>query len=399
MASGLNSRDENVALLDEDANGRDESVDLSRRTLLGGFLLLHSIHHKEFKPKYFRARGDDTYPELLFNAHGDSKFPLYWTENPNGVKRLSETALTELERLDVNLLRSYCPVSCHILLEKEENKGEIDPYIEKMPPKNESFVPQMNSKALRAFSRAGKRKNEATISETVAVNNTIHIDGDNDDHLGKTTLTSPAAQNTDLVPSSSTRPPPGTNIVPQWWQWFQGYEGKPGSEVTSIFDRRFSRDQVVKDHLCKPDDRIRIGKKIKDLMNKLSREKKLNEDLRKIGDELKILQEKVQNLSLEKGKLESDFTSLKKAKDDLVIAKDQQAKSLHLTERLSKKRKKDRQTDIHNLKVEIAFQYEQGFEKTIEQTKILYPDLALEDLGAHKIVQDGKLVDPPEDDE
>ncbi|KAJ1400257.1 hypothetical protein SESBI_29641 [Sesbania bispinosa] len=331
----------------------------------------------------------------------------------------------------------------------------------KMPPKNENFVPQMNAKSLRAFSRAGKRKNEVTTSATTTVpvnttSNTVIVDGDNevssttlsDQLITKRSRTNPetktmpatdTAPSTELIPCSSTHPSSGTTIVPQWWQWFQGYEGKPGTEVTSIFDRRFSSEQVIKDHLCKPDDRIRIGKvglinttkmvqtfcaqgaflghaletgvgmlekeikdkhqKMNDLASELAREKKANEDLRKVGDDLKSLRDKFESLSLEKEKIEADFNSLKKAKDDVDLVKNQQVESLRLAEEALAKEKEDHQRDIHNLKIEIAFQYEQGFDKAVEQVKFLYPDLKLEEVGAYKVLEDGKLVEPLEDDE
>ncbi|KAJ1433229.1 hypothetical protein SESBI_06170 [Sesbania bispinosa] len=56
-------------------------------------------------------------------------------------------------------------------------------------------------------------------------------------------------------------------------------------------------------------------------------------------------------------------------------------------------------TDSDKLKTEIAFQYEEGFDKAIGQVKFLYPDLNVDTVGAFKEIRDGKIVDIPDDEE
>ncbi|KAJ1412377.1 XRE family transcriptional regulator [Sesbania bispinosa] len=49
-----------------------------------------------------------------------------------------------------------------------------------MPKRGESFVPQMVAKAMKAFSKTGKRKQIAQTSEPAPSQNVIVVDGDHE---------------------------------------------------------------------------------------------------------------------------------------------------------------------------------------------------------------------------
>ncbi|KAJ1399074.1 hypothetical protein SESBI_30601 [Sesbania bispinosa] len=266
-----------------------------------------------------------------------------------------------------------------------------------MPLKSENFVPQMNAKSLRVFSRAVKRKNEVTTSATTTIpvnitTDTVIVDGDNE--VSSTTLSDQliAKRSRTNLRRRGYRPPK-LPLAPNWFHvpvlvhrrglpWFpnggSGFRdsriGKVGLINTTKMIQTFSAQSAFLGHALE----IGVGmlekeikdkhQKMKDLANELARERKANEDLHKVRDDLKSLQDKFESLSLEIKKIKTDFYSLKKAKDDADL-------------------------------VEIAFQYEQGFDKAVEQVKFLYLDLKLEVLGAYKVIEDGKLVEPPEDDE
>ncbi|KAJ1376315.1 lactaldehyde reductase [Sesbania bispinosa] len=135
----------------------------------------------------------------------------------------------------------------------------------------------MDAKALKTFSRNGKRKGNTHTSESIPTNKVITIDGDTE--VTSSTVSNKleqkkvcteknnsatSIQQIEVVenqpPSSSTKPLSNLTVVSKWRHWFQGYEGKAGSEISSIFDRRFPIEKVVQDNLRKPDDRVRIGK-------------------------------------------------------------------------------------------------------------------------------------------
>ncbi|KAJ1412776.1 hypothetical protein SESBI_20211 [Sesbania bispinosa] len=135
----------------------------------------------------------------------------------------------------------------------------------------------MDAKALKTFSRNGKRKGNTQTSESIPTNKVITIDGDTkvtsstiSDKLQQKKVcteknnSATSIQQIKVVenqpPTSSTKPPSNLTVVSKWWHWFQGYEGKAESEIKSIFVRRFPIEKVVQDNLCKPDDQVRIGK-------------------------------------------------------------------------------------------------------------------------------------------
>ncbi|KAJ1390998.1 hypothetical protein SESBI_37017 [Sesbania bispinosa] len=300
-------------------------------TSLNGFsgrpilVVVHSSY-KDFKPRYFKLRGSDSYPNLLFSTNGEPKFPLYWTKNPNRMLGIEFNKLFDLEQQDALFLQSHYPVNCSFLLEKEGDKDALRPYIE-MSKKSDSFVSQMDTKAMKAFSKVGKRK-----------------------------------------------------------------QGPQGSEAT------FTTQAAFLGHALES----RVGLLEKELKEKIQKLKDQEEEIsraREVTAKLENLWEKLQNVSLEKGKLQGDLSDVmaeKKKSDDLLAEK---SESLRIAEEKLITEQNDRKLEVNNLKAEITFQYEQGFDKAIGQVKFLYPDLNVEEVGAFKEIQDGKLVEIPDDEE
>ncbi|KAJ1392366.1 hypothetical protein SESBI_35911 [Sesbania bispinosa] len=272
-------------------------------TSLNGFSgrpLLNVIHssYKDFKPHYFRLRGTDANSELLFDRQGEPKFPLYWTKNPNRLKALKESCLTDLELMDVKLLSSFHAVDCNVLIEKEGDAGALQPYIVKMSSNKEGFIPTMDAKAMRAFSRTNKRKQGSQASEPVLVTETEHEVSSStvsDKLVSKKTCASRGQSSTPIPPSPNTE-------VPQ---------SLP--EGQALLLRRRSCWRLV-------EEKILAGQK-------------------------------------------------------------------------------GRKEETDNLKAEISFQYEQGFEKAVDQVKFLHPEIVIDEVGAFKEIRDGKLVDIPDDEE
>ncbi|KAJ1412376.1 hypothetical protein SESBI_20496 [Sesbania bispinosa] len=103
--------------------------------------------------------------------------------------------------------------------------------------------------------------------------------------------------------------------------------------------------------------------------------------------------------------MQNDLADIKRKKEKSDVLLEQQTKLLQKSkEKLKESEKKlvaeqdGRKTDAETLKAEITFQYKTGFEKVIEQVKFLYPDLNVEEVGAFKEIQDGKLVEIPDEE-
>ncbi|KAJ1381561.1 hypothetical protein SESBI_45042 [Sesbania bispinosa] len=74
--------------------------------------------------------------------------------------------------MDVKLLSSFHVVDCNVLIEKEGDAGALQPYIVEMSSNKEGFIPTMDAKAMRAFSRTNKRKQGSQASGPVLVTET-----------------------------------------------------------------------------------------------------------------------------------------------------------------------------------------------------------------------------------
>ncbi|KAJ1423131.1 hypothetical protein SESBI_12572 [Sesbania bispinosa] len=314
--------------------------------------------------------------ELLFNTLGEPKFPFYWTKNPNRLRGHRESSLTDLELVDVKLLASFYPVNCSVLIENEGDAGALQPYIVEMSSKKEGFVPQMDAKAMRAFSRTNKRKQGSQPSGLVLLDDAEHEVSSStisDKLVNKKACankdpTSSSAQPTPNVessqPGSSNRALLITPSIPKWWHWFQGFEGQPGSATQKLKEQEA---EVAK--------------------------------AREVTSELKNLQEKFQNFTSEKEKLEDDLAGLKNEKEKTDALLSEKSKLLEAAEERLLAEQDGRKEDANRLKAEISFQYEQGFEKAIDQVKFLHPRIDVGEVGAFKEIVDGKLIDIPDDEE
>ncbi|KAJ1398049.1 hypothetical protein SESBI_31387 [Sesbania bispinosa] len=320
--------------------------------------------------------------------------------------------------MDVKLLSSFHAVDCNVLIEKEGDAGALQPYIVEMSSNKEGFIPTMDAKAMRAFSRTNKRKQGSQASGPVLVIETEHEVSSStvsDKLVSKKTCASRGQSSTPIPPSPNTEIPQPlpegqallvTPGIPKWWHWFQGFEGKHGSEVTSKVGmlntakmvQVFTTQTAFLGHALE----IGIGlleKELKEKTHKLKTQEAETKKAKEVLSELESLRENFRNLSLEKEKIEGELADLRNEKvksDDLLAEK---TKLLAAAEEKILAEQKGRKEETDNLKAEITFQYEQGFEKAVDQVKFLHPEIVIDEVGAFKEIQDGKLVDIPDDEE
>ncbi|KAJ1379953.1 hypothetical protein SESBI_46437 [Sesbania bispinosa] len=257
--------------------------------------------------------------------------------------------------LDVTLLQSFDPISCSVLIEKEGDTEALKPFIAAMSSKRDGFVPQMDAKAMKAF-RNEKREQVSQSSGPVIV-----IDAEHE------------------VSSSTVSD-----------KLFQGFEGKEGHEITSIFDRRHPTGKLIKEHFSKSDDLVRIQKVGMPQAARMAQDFAVQEKEK--------LSTEVADLKKDKEELVSELADVKKdeEKSDNLMSKT--AKLLKVAEENLLIEQQKRQDEANQLKAEISYQYEQGFEKVVGQVKFLHPDIQIDEVGAFKEIQDGKLVDLPDEE-
>ncbi|KAJ1423438.1 hypothetical protein SESBI_12376 [Sesbania bispinosa] len=299
----------------------------------------------------------------------------------------------------------------------------------------------MDAKAMRAFSRNNKRKQGSQASGPVVVtDHEVSSSTVSDKLVSKKSCTEkepiptsvPLSPNQEVVQiGTSSQPLLVTLGIPKWWHWFQGFEGQPGTEVVSVFDRRLPTEQLIRSHFLKTDDFVRVKKVGMVNTAKMVQvfaaqtvvlgqaleigvgllEKELKEKTKKLKDgqaevakakeavsELARLQEEFKALSLEKEKAVADLDVLKKEKEDSDTLLAEKTKLLEKAEEKLTAEQKGRKEESDHLKAEITFQYEQGFEKAIDQVKFLHPQINVDEAGPFKEVRDGRLVDIPDEE-
>ncbi|KAJ1377608.1 hypothetical protein SESBI_48701 [Sesbania bispinosa] len=246
---------------------------------------------------------------------------------PNRMSGIEIGKLSELEHLDASLLQSFVPMSCTVLIEKEGDAEALRPYIVKMSKKNNSFIPQMDTKALKAFSKTRKRKQ--------------------------------GTQTTEPIPSLCDEG------VTRWLQQEMGWKLRVVDFLRrqSVESREYCQNGADLHHTdCLLGSHFGVGDRV------------VRKEFKDKAQQLKD-----QDEELSRGKEESDALLEK------------QAKSLKVAEENLTAKKIGWKTDEDNLKAEIVFQYEQGFDKAIDQVKFLYPSLNVEEVEAFKEIQGGEV--------
>ncbi|KAJ1397404.1 hypothetical protein SESBI_31837 [Sesbania bispinosa] len=297
----------------------------------------------------------------------------------------------ESELIDVKLLSSFIAVDCNILIEKEGDAGALQPYIVEMSSNQEKFIPTMDAKAMRAFSRNNKQKQGSRASGPVVVtDHEVSSSTVSDKLVSKKSCTEkepiptsvPLSPNQEVVQiGTSSQPLLVTPGIPKWWHWFQGFEGQPGTEVVSVFDRRLPTEQLIRSHFLKTDDFVRVKKVGMVNTAKMVQvfaaqtavlgqalEKELKEKTKKLKDgqaevakakeavsELARLQEEFKALSLEREKAVADLDVLKKEKEDSDTLLAEKTKLLEKAEEKLTAEQKGRKEESDHLKAEITF--------------------------------------------
>ncbi|KAJ1397787.1 hypothetical protein SESBI_31579 [Sesbania bispinosa] len=118
---------------------------------------------------------------------------------------------------------------------------------------------------------------------------------------------------------------------------------------------------------------------------------------KEVISELENLRENFKKLSIEKEKVDADLADLKKDKEKFDNLLSEKTKLLEAVEEKLVAEQKGRKEDADHLKAEITFQYEQGFEKAVDQVKFLHPEINVDEVDAFKEVRGGRLVDIPDE--
>ncbi|KAJ1440646.1 hypothetical protein SESBI_01712 [Sesbania bispinosa] len=194
-------------------------------------------------------------------------------------------------------------------------------------------------------------------------------------------------------PASSTIPPALTD---KWWALFNNFEGPEGSDVVSIFDRRFPVEQLICRDFNKKEDRSRVnkagmrnvGKHLQTMGMQIaffgycidSGLNSLDKELKDRVLKIKELSQKIQSVGSSTQTIIALEKSLLEAKTSLSAA-EEASESFEI--KLS----------------EIAIQHANDFHKAIAQVQCLNPAVNIEGVRIFKKIVDGKLVDESEDEE
>ncbi|KAJ1415024.1 hypothetical protein SESBI_18383 [Sesbania bispinosa] len=316
----------------------------------------YTSSYKLWKQKCFRIRGVGASSDLLFGSDGNPHFPLFWSLKPHRVPQTPLSLLSEEDRAAVEWLREQDPIKCSALLENEDNPSDLQTLLGNMPPKSQTTKTMDEVAMLKALQdREKKAKAAAAINYASAGN--LGTDNNQDEGGNPTSQrkkqkvdegVNSGALNQNVPPSNNAQNPSSaavTNLVPmnsdKWWSWFNEFEGAT-SDVNSIFDRRFTIDQIVEKHLNWKEDRTRVHKA----------------GMKNLGK-----------------------TSIFRGSNGIFQP---------MCRPVCGKR---REGELEDAKAQVAMQHIAGFDKAVSQLQFLYPDLKVDGVGAFKHIVDGKLFD------
>ncbi|KAJ1404071.1 hypothetical protein SESBI_26808 [Sesbania bispinosa] len=141
-----------------------------------------------------------------------------------------------------------------------------------------------------------------------------------------------------------------------------------------------------------------LEKELKEKTQKLKDQEDEVKKAKEVISELESLREDFRKLSLEKERAVGDLADLEKEKVKSDTLLSEKTKLLEVAEEKLAAEQKDRKEESDHLKAEITFQYEQGFEKAIDQVKFLHLEINVDEAGAFKEIRDGQLVDIPDEE-
>ncbi|KAJ1382336.1 hypothetical protein SESBI_44340 [Sesbania bispinosa] len=148
-------------------------------------------------------------------------------------------------------------------------------------------------------------------------------------------------------------------MAEKWWALFNNFEGPEGSEVASIFDRRFPVEQLIARDFNKKEDRSRVNKV--GMRNDEFEETKKSYEVKYTEMEAKC------------STAVSEQTRLKKDLDDTIAEKEKLTQELdevvaQKKQLVEEKARSD--LDIDALQKEMALQHARGFHKQLPKYSV-----------------------------
>ncbi|KAJ1384008.1 hypothetical protein SESBI_42912 [Sesbania bispinosa] len=393
-----------------------------------GFLMPFLQSYKHFKTKFFKVRGDESFPELLFGTDGPPQFPLYWTTNPSRIAGLTESDLSDRAKVEVKFLKPKA-ISCADVIEAKDDPTALTRLLGLGQKRDTSTSNNQNS---QAEGTQGPGTPTSTMAPIPPSPKRLRTEASSDN------TSNPSVQ-TQTVPEANC-PPSVERPTEKWWLYFREFESAEDAEVISTFYRRFPMVNVIEGNLCKAADRARIqraglrntasiaqsmaartsflvhglGHGI-DVLQKENFE--LKQKLRVLSNSeavIKELTQKVSSLEVVAGRipvLEKDVETQMSKVRELEATNQKLSEKTEMSSTISSLQEEKTklstnfeqasvvwQTGEKELRTDMALYHGNGFEKAISQVQLLYPNLDLSQVGMFKEIVDGSLVDPPEDD-
>ncbi|XP_057431461.1 uncharacterized protein LOC130724272 isoform X2 [Lotus japonicus] len=369
---------------------------------------LFASNYKYFKTKFFRVKNRQDFPELIKDASGGYKFPLYWSSNPSSISETDRSSLTPIERAHASFLKKF-PILCSSDIINLENKpGALRQYLAEMSP--------MTDADLLAYTK----KNKATKGKDQAPGS--HEQTGQSESTVVEILTKKRKRTSENVaevstPNLSTQKSSFKSCeIEQWQSVLQVCENEFVGEALTLWDKQFPIPDLIDTCLTKSKDVEKVKKLnpqqlshaletytvqsaflARSLEKEWEQHEKDFETLKKINEELKgqldkaekdvdDLRNKFYILKLENREKDLKIKELEDEKKNLVT-------SLEIDRDVLKVTCENLEAEVEELKGEVALKYASGFEKALMQVRFLYPNSNLEETGPFKVVKDGKLVD------
>ncbi|XP_057431497.1 uncharacterized protein LOC130724309 [Lotus japonicus] len=383
-------------------------------------LSLFTSSYKNFKTKYFRVKNSQDFPELIKDASGGYKFPLYWSSNPSPISVTDRSSLTPIERVHASFLETFPTLSSSDIINLGNKPVALRQYLAKMSPMTDADLLAYYTKKNKAKkTNATNGKDQAPENKELTEQSESTIKEIFTKKRKKMSENSAEVSTSNLSRPSTQKSFSKTSEIEQWQSVLQECENKVVGEASSLRDKQFPISDLIDTYLTNNKDVEKVknlnSEKLcqaletyalqttflaQSLEKRWEQHEKDFETLKRSNEELKGQLDKAK-------KAEKDLDDLRKkfhAQELENIVKDlkfkemeEEKKNLVTTLETDRDELKvaceNLEAEVEELKGEVALKYASGFDKAIMQVRFLYPNSNLEETGPFKVVKDGKLVD------
>ncbi|GAU27363.1 hypothetical protein TSUD_55160 [Trifolium subterraneum] len=372
---------------------------------------LFASNFKNYQDSFFRVRYGPGLHSLMYDTDGDRLFPFYWTEDPRAIKGIYDDVLTSFEKETIAFLESFNLIDIKDLFRRETNAKRLTNFIRRMKTVSDeewmSFLAKSKAKKLQPDEIALPDDLLVPSGGRVLRSHSTDVIQTEDVQMGEFVVdggvTVQTAGPPPAVAGDSTRFDSLTTS--ELRNLALSYEMK-GTVLTHLLSARRDKEileansKVTRAEQAVTDAERTVTEIKKQWADEVDRLKKTHKEAlaemrgahgREVAELRKKHADEKASLRTKAAILEAEVTTLEVLRNNLIVSLTQSRKDISELEE-----DVDELEETNTaLKQSMADKYVDGFWSSIEQVKILFPELdpdVLAQVDVMKRIKDGKLI-------